>query len=72
MNQYNPHFNPKFYGYGDSIRGEHSTFYIGTMWTEIDYVDKALGHAHKITSRFFEGHYDQPEQSAANYRVLVF
>ncbi len=59
-NQYNPHFlNPEFYGYGDSIQGQDNTLYVGTMWTEIDYVDKALGHANKITSRFFDGVYDQ-------------
>lgn len=66
-NQYYPHFiDPKYYGYGDSIQGENNTFYIGTMWTEIDYVDKALGHANKITSRFFDGEYEQPEQSLSH------
>jgi len=66
-NQYNPHFlNPEFYGHGDSMQGQNKTFYVGTMWAEIDYVDKALGHANKITSRFFDGVYDQPEQSLSN------
>lgn len=72
-NQYNPHFlNPKFYGYGDSLQGQNQTFYVGTMWTEIDYVDKALGHAHKITSTFFDGAYDQPEQSLGNIADWYF
>jgi phytoene dehydrogenase-like protein len=66
-NQYNPHFlNPQFYGHGDSIQGHNKTFYVGTMWTEIDYVDKAFAHAHKITSQFFDGAYDQPEQNLSH------
>jgi hypothetical protein len=63
-NNYNPHFlEPRFYGYESLMQGNNNTFWVGTMFSTIDYVNEAFAHAHRVTDKYFDGDFMIQEQS---------